>query len=344
MRLQRNLIGVGLVCAACAIGAPANRQGHYKEAYPSPNGQYIFVWDGSALYKQNGQQFYRFPGDTNFFNIHFTPWGEHNRFLYLMRVSKNQAKIVRFDVRSKKCSVFDTGGAVAASLVPSPSGRYIAYQVGCKHMYAPLLGILDTQAKEKQDRKVAIYPFRFYAERFAWVTDRLLFVHTEGKDLGTEFPNRVYFGKYVDTDSEDFLLDWQKVASKRYLLPFEISSLAPYADASGRLIGLARKDGKRCIVSIDPYTGENRVEKELPASKSGWFLVWSSPERVYVWCVVKQGEIEMYVYRASASPHVGARHLVEVPGALPWSWTTDANGRLWWFDGKGLKSVQLPLE
>ncbi|HLI49872.1 MAG TPA: hypothetical protein VKV18_14460, partial [Chthonomonas sp.] len=119
----------------------------------------------------------------------------------------------------------------------------------------------------------------------------------------------------------------------------------PYADASGRIVVLARQrqSGLMAVVSIDPVTGASHVEKELPAStKSPWLLTWSSPKRMYVWRWRQAGEIEVYVYRSLARPDVGALHEVKVPMSM--SFIADSFGRIWGYDGKALRFVQLPLQ
>jgi hypothetical protein len=315
-------------------------------AYPSPNGQYIAVENNNgeiALYNRIGRLLYRFPSQFSFFPANFTPWGQQSHFLYLLVGDHRVNKIARFNVFTKRYHFVQTGGFLTAKLVPSANGRYVALDVNLPNTSRALLGIWDTLA-QKPHQQVLLYPFRLDVEKFAWVTDRLLFVNTNGRDLEVDAHSRPSQAAYMGRD-EDFLLDRRLMTSRQLPLPFRITQLAPYADASVRIVALARgsQKGSAVLVSIDPTTGESYVEKELPTStKSPWLLTWSSPQRVYVWRWRQAGEIEVYVYRSLARPHVGALHEVKVSMSI--SFVADSAGRVCGYDGKRLRFVQLPLK
>lgn len=143
---------------------------------------------------------------------------------------------------TKRYYFVETGGFLTAKLVLSPNGRYVALDVDLPNTSQGLLGIWDTLAR-RPHQQVLLYPFRLDVDKFAWVTDRLLFVNTHGGDLEVDSHSRPQQEAYVGRD-EDFLLDRRLTTSKQLPPPFHITQLAPYADASGRIVALARGSQK----------------------------------------------------------------------------------------------------
>jgi hypothetical protein len=179
--------------------------------------------------------------------------------------------------------------------------------------------------------------FRLDPQQIGWAGNRTLLVLTGGYDLGAE--PVLYRGEGYR--EELYLADVVSLQSRPIPLPPEwrVHDMSPYPDCTKGVALLVSTESRVALVRLNPATGTFAEVAEMPGGnvrnargfdEPRWFLLWSNPDRLYIWRYDQGQDKIVMTYRPSRGSVTPPR-----PVALAGYLCADASGRIWGFkDGK----------
>lgn len=275
-----------------------------------------------------------------------TPWSRQGDRLLLAYA--NGRSLVQMNLTTKRVIKLEPGGwLVGAFACVSPDGRFVAFghcygvdaatsiwsTIGVWNRagpYTPKPPLLPTLPKFYR------VPFRLSVEKIGWAGNQTLLVQSGGFNLGT---------KEEPYQQELHLLDVWSLRSRPIPLPAgsRVHDMSPYPDSTKGVALLVSTASRVALVRLDPATGTFAEVAEMPGGNVRdargnddpyWFLLWSNPDRLYIWRYDQGQDKIVMTYRPSRGSVTQPRR-VALAGYL----SADASGRIWGFKDRKIASV-----
>jgi hypothetical protein len=244
-----------------------------------------------------------------------SPWSLDSRYLLLSdRQNTDAATFVLWEVGTgTQMRLSMRGAADGAAALLSPDNRYVAAGFLPSSMANDRddLMLWDTQKTQMPQYQVLSFSGSVYA--LVWIASDQLLVFTGRSQNNKRI--REIFQVAAPSGKQNRIASFDNGES---MLP------APYADSAKQILMIVGSKKQYRCTRLNPVSGQMTEIASLPKDTQMVKLLWSSPDRIYLWRLSDQNQAETQVY----NPRKGA--LSPPQRADAWLQpTADSTGHLW---------------